>query len=145
MTPEWFTAWATAGGAVATLLAVVAALAIAIWGDWFKSWFRRPKLVISISMTAPDCHKIQSTGQIQLPGSAAVVQVAAFETYYCRLSIANDGNASARGVSVRAIQLSKLNAHGGYDADPYFMPMNLTWSHAGGSTEAGKSWSSGSK
>ncbi|HEX2680638.1 MAG TPA: hypothetical protein VHQ03_05040, partial [Candidatus Dormibacteraeota bacterium] len=37
-----------------------------------------------------------------------------------------------------AIRLLKLDAKGAYEADPYFMPMNLTWSHAGGSTEAGK-------
>ncbi len=138
MTPEWFTAWATAAGAGATFLAVVAALGIAIWGDWLRSLTSRPKLSVSISMTAPDCHKIQTTGQVQLPGTAAVVQIAAFETYYCRLSVGNEGTAAARNVSVRAIRLSKLNALGGYDADPYFMPMNLTWSHAGGSTEAGK-------
>src|SRR5215470_17274799 len=103
MTPEWFTAWATALGAGATFLAVVAALVIAIWGDWLKSLTSRPKLSVSISMNAPDCHKIQTTGQMQLPGTAAVVQVAAYDTYYCRLSIGNEGSAAARNVSVRAI------------------------------------------
>ena len=138
MTPEWFTAWATAIGAGATLLAVVAALVIAIWGDWLKSLTSRPKLSVSISMTAPDCHKIQTTGRMQLPGTAAVVQVAAYDTYYCRLSVGNEGTAAARNVSVRALRLSRLDANGAYESDPYFMPMNLTWSHAAGSTEAGK-------
>jgi hypothetical protein len=146
MSPEWVTALATAAGviatalgALATFLAVVAALAIAIWGDWLKSLTSRPRLAISISMKAPDCHKIQTTQLLQLPGVAQPIQAATFDTYYFRLFVGNDGNAAARNVGVRAIRLSKLNPKSGvYYEDPHFMSMDLTWSHAGGSVVVAK-------
>jgi hypothetical protein len=139
------TAWATVAaalatlfGAIATFLAVVAALAIAIWGDWLKSLTSRPKLAISISMSAPDCHKIQTTQQLVGPGGQ-MLPVAAFDTYYCRLSVGNDGNAPARDVGVRAIKLSRLDPKSGeYIVDPHFMAMDLTWAHAGGKVTVAK-------
>lgn len=120
-------------GAIATLLAVVAALVIAIWGDWLKSLASRPKLTISISMKPPDCHRIQTTAT--LPTGLATT----FDTYYFRLWVGNDGNAAAKNVGVRAIKLSQLDAASGkYVDDPHFMSMDLTWSHAGGSVVVAK-------
>src|SRR5260221_3800900 len=120
-------------GAIATVLAVVAALVIAIWGDWLKSLTSRPELTLSISMKPPDCHRIQTMAQ--LPTGL----VTTFDTYYFRLAVGNDGRAVARNVGVRAIKLSKVDAVSGiYKEDPHFMPMDLTWSHVGGSVEVTK-------
>jgi hypothetical protein len=54
-------------GAVATVLAVVAALVIAIWGDQLKSLTSRPKLTLAISMKPPDCHRITTMVRVQVP------------------------------------------------------------------------------
>lgn len=63
----------------------------------------------------------------------------AFDTYYFRLAIGNEGNDAARNVGVRAMQLSKLDAAtNAYLEDPLFMPMDLTWSHANGSVVVAK-------
>jgi len=56
----------------------------------------------------------------------------AFDAYYFRLAVGNDGSAAAKNVAVRAIKLSKLDPTSGvYQDDPHFMPMNLVWSHVG--------------
>lgn len=123
-------------GSVGTLLAVVAALAIAIWSDWLRALASKPELTLSISMQAPDCHRIQTTQQALTP-NGRLVTVAVFDTYYFRLSVGNGGNTAARNVGVRAIKLSKQNGTAWKD-DPYFMPMDLTWSHANGSTIVAK-------
>lgn len=139
-------------GSIATLLAVVAALAIAIWGDQLKALASRPALTLSISMQPPDCHRITSTRveivQVPvIPGATnpAIIttpqQVAEikYQTYYCRLSVGNDGNAAARNVGVRAVGLTRLDGKTKtYIDDPHFMGMGLTWSHANGSTVVGK-------
>src|ERR1700694_209817 len=92
------TDWITA---IATFLAVVAALSIAIWGDWLRSLASRPALTISISPKAPDCHRIQATGQalVQVtegPTTRQELQPVTFDTYYCRLEVGNKGNAPAK-------------------------------------------------
>jgi hypothetical protein len=134
----------TAVGAIATLLAVGAALIIAIWGDWLKSLSARPKLTLSISMKPPDCHRIQTTVQFQSPIPFVTSYVGAagpqaFDTYYFRLAVGNDGKAAARNVGVRAMKLFRLDATtNAYLEDPLFMPMDLTWSHANGSVVVAK-------
>jgi hypothetical protein len=135
-------------GAIATLLAVLAALAIAIWGDWLKSLASHPNLTLSIEMKPPDCHRIQTTAQIQfqttpmqaLGGAVPPPPLTtAYDTYYFRLAVGNDGSAAAKNVGVRAIKLSRFDPTSGvYQVDPLFMPMDLTWSHANGSVVVAK-------
>lgn len=136
-------------GAVATVLAVVTALVIAIWGDRLKALTSRPNLTLSIAMRPPDCHHIQTTAQIQisppmgsLGGAVAAtrtVPIGAYDTYYFRVSVGNDGNAAARNVGVRAIKLFRRNPNTNtYAEDPSFMSMDLTWSHANGSVVVAK-------
>ncbi len=137
--------WA-AFGAIATLLAVVAALVIAIWGDWLRSLTSRPELTISISMQPPDCHRIQVI--VQVGGgttiSSSTLMVAppipmAFDAYFLRLAVGNNGEAAARNVGVRAVNLWRLDSTTGeYAVDPHFMSMDLTWSHANGSVVVAK-------
>ena len=126
-------------GSVATVLAVVVALTIAIWGDWLGSIASRPTLTLSIAMKPPDCHRIQTT--VQIPVSAPGItnapyfatQIKSFDTYYLRLSVGNSGSAPARGVEVRALELSRHDAAtNAYKIDPHFSPLNLTWAHVGG-------------
>jgi len=137
---DWITSIATAVGAIAmvlgalaTFLAVVTALAIAIWGDRLESLAVRPKLTLSISMQAPDCVRIQTTA----PGVLMAGKILAYLSYYFRLSVGNDGSAAANNVEVRAIALSRLNpGTGQYENDLTFMPLNLTWSNVGGTVIA---------
>lgn len=133
--------------AIATVLAVVAALFIAIWGDWLKSLTSSPKLTLSISMKPPDCHRIQVIVQFPVqaapllnPGAMATPPLPlAFDAYYFRLSVGNDGGTVARNVGVRAVELARLDqASGTFTNDPHFMSMDLTWSHAGGGVVAAK-------
>ena len=138
-----------AAGAIATLIAVVAALVIAIWGDWLKSLSARPKLTLSISMRPPDCHRIQTTIEVEMGppmrtlgaavAAARKVSIGTMTSFYFRLSVGNDGKAAARNVGVRAIKLWHLDvATNKYNKDPIFMSMDLTWSHANGGVVATK-------
>jgi hypothetical protein len=143
-------AWGTVGGAIAPFLAVVVALAIAIWSDWFRFLFSRPKINVKISMETPDCHRIRASVQIPVYGApllnpgalpAAPPLPLAFDANYLR-AVADDGHAPASGASVRAIRPSRLEG-GVYKDDPHFMSMDLTWTYAQGSTVATRSTQSG--
>lgn len=119
------TAWGTVGAAVATFLAVVVALVVAIWGDWLKSLTNRPSLTLSIDMHAPDCIKIMSRGEalVNIIGrelrGALIHQVrrtvtihVEYPTYYLRLAIGNEGNTAAVNVVTRAVELWRRNDKG---------------------------------
>lgn len=119
-----------AGSAIATALAVVVALVIAIWGDDMKAWFRKPLLTLSIRPHAPDCHKIMTTGFN--PQGWFALQ---YMSYFMRFAIGNDGRTAAKNVVVRALKLWCRAANGTYTEDPYFLPMNLIWSHSSTQTQ----------
>lgn len=110
--PQW---WAII---VALLLGV-----IGIFQDWIRSWFKKPKLKISISLSPPDCHKVSmtnsSTGQFIC------------DCYYFRFKVENEGNYYAEDVEVMATELHKKEPNGQYKKVEGFLPLNLVWAHYG--------------
>jgi len=104
-------------GAIATLLAVVAALVIAIWGDQLRTLGRSPRLSLTLE-PVPDHFQ-----RFTHPGGTA--------EYDVRISVTNDGDLGAKNVEVVATELTVKQADGGFTRDPVFMAMNLRRTHYG--------------
>jgi len=110
-----------AAGVIVTLLGVLAALIIAIWGQWLGSLFFKPALRVSIEMHAPDWIKIQA--RVNVPGVAPIQTTG----YFCRLRVTNDGNRAAENVEVRLLKL-RIVPNGGHGRlDEHFLPLSLVW------------------
>ena len=94
---------------------------IAIFQDWIRSCFRKPKLKISIKLEPPDSHKIafrkRETGEFVC------------DSYYFRFNIENEGNCHMEDVDVIATEKWQKNEDGKYEKDHNFLPLNLVWSH----------------
>jgi hypothetical protein len=118
MTPSEAAPWA---GALATLLAVVAAL----FKEEFTRLWRRPKLTARVSLTPPDCHLTQIVYMTNVP----VPTVNSAPCYYLRIWVQNKGNLRATQVQVFAAQLDRRQADGSYRRVAGFLPMNLRWAH----------------
>lgn len=124
---DTFTKWSgwawngwVALGSTGTLLAVIVALAIAIWGAKLANIFApKPKLKVSIAMRPPDVIQIRTITGVQ---SGA-------ESYYYRLRVKNDGNREAQDVEVRLLKLRKTPNGGAGELDQNFLPLNLTWAN----------------
>ena len=118
--------WPVPLTAIGTLLAAIAALVFGIGGHEVRALFFKPALKVTIELQAPDAILIQTfvsgpQGQGSLP------------TFYYRLRVANDGNATAREVEVRLLRLRKHDpATDQFELDPNFLPLNITWSYVGG-------------
>jgi len=109
-------------GAAATVLAVLAAL----FRDEIRSIWKRPKLVVSIKLGAPDCHKTF----IQYTNMSTGAVTASGDCYYFRLWIRNDGRMRAEKVQVFIARILKKHADGDFKEDKSFLPMNLKWAHS---------------
>lgn len=117
-------------GSIGTLLAVIVALGIAIWGQQLQTLFSKPELKVSIDMHPPDCMKmfavwthIQGRPQYEY-------------SYQCRLKITNAGKREARNVEVKARHLQIVPNGGAGHEDLTFIPMNLQWAHTDGLSRA---------
>jgi hypothetical protein len=105
------------------LLGVFAALFLgAGGGDWIESWFKKPKLKISIKVAPPDCHKTffnnSQTGQYLC------------DTYYFRFRVENNGNYYAENVEAMVFEVFKKENDGSnYNKIDTFLPLNIVWSH----------------
>lgn len=119
--------------AIGTLLAVVAALFIAIFQDWLRSIFSRPRLEVSISLNPPYCHKIVKyfTYPPLAPDNQLYSKQFQADCYYFRLRIKNNGEVRAEHVEVYAAELTKQVADGSFQLVETFTPMNLIWSNIG--------------
>src|SRR5262245_43088362 len=107
------TDWLTSIG---TISAVAVALSIAIWGDWMKSVFAKPRLTVAIGMRPPDCHKIQV--QYAVGGSGRFSPMEMYtEAYWFRLPVENLGRVTARNVEVRLLSLEIQRPNGVFEAD----------------------------
>ena len=103
------------------LLSVLAALFLgASGGDWMKSWFRKPKLSISIKVAPPDCHKTSFY--------RSDVDRKVCDTYYFRFRIENAGNFFAENIEVMVTEVYKKK-YDQYEKETSFLPLNLVWSH----------------
>jgi len=103
------------------LLGVFAALFLgAGGGDWLKSWFKKPKLNISIKVAPPDCHKTSFY--------RSDVDRKVCDTYYFRFRIENRGNSYAENVEAMVTEVYKKQGDH-YEKLISFLPLNLVWSH----------------
>ena len=102
----------------ATLLAVVVALALGVWGDELRLWNRRPRLALTFDPRADHFQKfITEQGPV----------------YSVRVSVVNEGGRAARNVEVWAEELQRYDVESrSWVRDATFMAMNLTRTHVGG-------------
>lgn len=124
MIPDWLSA-------IGTLLAVLAALFIAIFQDWLRTIFSRPRLEVSISLNPPYCHKVVKyfTYPPMSPDNPLYGKQYQADCYYFRLRIKNNGDVRAEHVEVYAAKLTKQVADGSFQLVESFTPMNLVWSN----------------
>jgi len=115
-------------GSVADWVVAIGTLTLAIlaaFQDRIRRLFFRPMLSASITTGQPDCHfvPLARSGGIQIG-----------ITLYLRLWITNAPDAApAQMVEVYARQLERERVDKRWERVPTFPPMNLTWSHQGGS------------
>jgi hypothetical protein len=107
---------------IGTLIAVITALAIAIFQDRMRSWFARPKLEVSVTNAPPDCLQIPI---VRRDGDGNRVTEA--DSYHLRLKVTNTGNQEAESVEIFAAKLLRRHADGSYEEVRTFIPMNLIW------------------
>jgi hypothetical protein len=112
---EWVTA-------IATIAAVVVALALAVFHEHLRNLCWHPKLQLMLENRSPDCHltvmKNEQSGA-QAP------------CYYFRTRVKNDGNAIAQTVEVYIEQVLQKMADQTFKAMEDFLPLNLRWAHFG--------------
>lgn len=108
--------WATIG----TFSAIVVALLIALFQDRIREWWNRAELKINISMTPPDCHKIELCDQ---KGNFSK------NCIYLRARVTNIGRKPAENTEVMISRLWKIDELGNEKILETFLPMNLAWSH----------------
>lgn len=107
----------TAVASIATLLAVLVALALGIWGDELRTLGRSPRLSLTLQPTPDHFQRF-------LTAAGAVL-------YSVRISVTNEGEIGAKNVEVVAQELSMEEPGGHFMRDPVFMAMNLTRTHYG--------------
>ncbi len=112
---DWGTFWTASGVLVALFLGIVG-----IFQDWIRSWFRKPKLSVSIKVAPPDCHKTSFY--------RADIDRKISDTYYFRFRIENTGNYFAEDVEAMITGVYKKDSND-YAKLDNFLPLNLVWSH----------------
>jgi hypothetical protein len=100
------------------LLVIVEALRDPVW-----SWWKRPRLRVSIAMEPPGIHA--GVVDKRAPDGKITVQA---DTYYFTLSVSNVGRSCARDVEVFVHTLSKRSVGDRYTRIGTFLPTNLLWS-----------------
>ncbi|MBI4876124.1 MAG: hypothetical protein HY822_15915 [Acidobacteria bacterium] len=115
--PDW---WAVVG----TLLTLI----YAIFHEELWTWWRRPKIKISIQVKHPDCVKTTLPKQ----NSSEFYS----ECYRFRLRVQNFGETTAEAVEVYAERLQHQLDDGSLEDVERFPPMNLLWAHVRRSTQS---------
>lgn len=119
--------WVTA---IATLLAVAAALVIALYQeDWRERWRRKnlhPDLVVRAFAGPPDCVQIPHVEYQLVAGQPTSKRGT---SYYLRMLVKNTGTVTARNVEVYAKAL-RQERNGNWEPVEDFPPMNLVWSNS---------------
>jgi len=100
----------TIAGVIVTLFAVV----VALWGEEWKRWARRPMLQTIVRDDPACCYKTPVSGG---------------EAYFFRIWIENNGLDPAKDVQVFASKLWKRNGLGAFQTVEQFLPMFLLWTH----------------
>jgi len=112
---EWVTA-------IATIAAVIVALALAVFHEEMRNLRWRPKLELLLENRSPDCHLTAMRNEqsgVHAP------------CYYFRTRVKNDGNAIAETVEVYIEQVLQKMADETFKAVEDFLPLNLRWAHFG--------------
>jgi hypothetical protein len=110
--PGW-----TAVAAFATLLAIVVALILGIWGAELRTLGRAPRLSLTLDPASDHFQRFLT------PAGTA--------EYDVRISVTNDGDLGATNVELVALELSSKESNGRFTRDPVFMAMNLRRTHYG--------------
>lgn len=108
--PEWLVAFGT------ILLAVAA-----VFQERIRTWIWHPSFEFEIEMGPPFCNKIPCDWRDNQ-----------FYAYYCMVRVWNRGKAPARGVTVFATSLEKLEKKDDIESGKpvrEFLPMELKWAH----------------
>ena len=105
--------WIQIGSTVAL---AVTALITPVVAEWFKSYYRLPKLRIRFKLASPDCHQTQMIGE-----------KVNFPVYYFRFLVENYGKTQAEECEVLLEKISKANSAGKMIEDNNFTPVNLKW------------------
>ncbi len=111
--PIWLGVWAMSFGAIATFLAVIAA----IWGENIRRLWRAPKLALTLDPYPDHFQRIYHPGQRDIA------------SYYIRVSVQNTGVMQAEKVELRAIGLDVRDGKGIFRRDRAFMAMNMKTTH----------------
>jgi hypothetical protein len=103
-------------------LATMAAVLVALFRDSILLWWRRPKLKAWVNLNPPHCHatEMEFADGVRHP------------VYWFMLWVGNQGRGRAEKVQVFADKLEREGADGWFHRVQKFMPMNLRWSHGGG-------------
>jgi hypothetical protein len=106
-------------GAAATFLAVL----VALFRESAVRWFRRPRLIATIRLAAPNC--VRTPMYVE-----AGDQILEIDCYYFRLLVENQGRGRAELVQVYAGRLLRRNAGNEFIPVDEFLPLNLRWAHS---------------
>jgi hypothetical protein len=113
---------------MATLAAVIVALVVALFGDWLKRLFFKPKLSLDALVRRPDAERVLR----KATGPKPTYNVAWYEAWFFRLVISNLSGTPARDVQV---YLKKVEKADGTNVEK-FTPMNLRWTNTDPATPA---------
>jgi hypothetical protein len=112
---------------IATFSAAIAALIIAIWGNWLRSLVFHPSLEVDCNLIPPNCEKTKRT-RYERHNDNIITEHA--DCYFFRILVKNNGRAKAESVEILATELSKKHTDGYFHKINTFIPMNLTWTHS---------------
>lgn len=117
---------------VGTFFAALTALIIAVWGDYLKSIFFKPKLEILYTHKWPDAIKIPYSKKEFVISDKDRDENNLDQCYFFRFRIKNIGNTPAKNIEVIVQKIEKKLKNGSYKECKDFIPLNLTWSFGKG-------------
>jgi hypothetical protein len=112
MAPSSLAQWFAAGGTIGAVI-------LALFGNFFLRWYRRPRLAATWEDNPPWTPKVPWVE----PGWAG-------DRYWVRIRVKNSGKTRAEKVEVYASKLSERGADGKFVPIPTFLPLDMKWSHS---------------
>jgi hypothetical protein len=116
--PQWWTV-------IVTLLAVIAALLIAVFGPSVQRAVENrlfgPRIAVEFNTSPPDSHRTElrniQTGAIVSP------------TFYLRMRVNNSGGSTMERVEAMITRVDRRLPNGSMPEMKEFLPLNLVWAH----------------
>lgn len=109
--------WISIIAAAITFLAV----AVALFQEKIKDFFRTARLDVKINLEPPDCHQIALTD----PRSGSTI----CNSIYIRFRVQHLSGDSAENVELMLSNFWRYGGNGSKEVVREFLPMNLVWSH----------------